>query len=249
MKTLFRIATTVLALFAAPISSAVLLTDATVFSTNEEGHNYLSLIWNTRGQPEDVPDRWNLYISTSTDPSAPAFINGDNTADTNISVDLAPGTHTFGVFANGVGIPFGPEVHWVLNLYFNGATSPSISGITGPTCPGVCPASHPNGLDIFGNSGAPEAGTLQASFPDVQVTLVSFTWNTNPAVDVVWPHWHNAAPYDSGGAGPDYFGTFSLRVVEAQVPEPPILALAAMAALLLVAHQRRAVRVSSHRLA
>jgi len=250
MSILVRLVATAVAVFAASIASAVVLTDATVFSTNEEGNNYLSLIWNTVGQPEDVPDRWNLYVSTSTDPSAPAFINGYNDANASVSVDLAPGTHTFGLFVNGVGSNFDPAVHWVLNLYFNGASFPSISGITGPTCPGVCAASHPNGLDRLGNAGAPEAGTLHAAFPDAQVTLVSFTWNTDPGIDVVWPHWHNAAPYDSGDGSPDYLGTFTLRVTAAQVPEPPMFALLLMSVLLLVAHRRRvARRVAKNRLA
>jgi hypothetical protein len=241
MKTFLRAAVMLLAMLAASRAPAVVLTDATVFSTNEEGNNYLSLIWNTQAPPEDVPDRWNLYISDSADPSTPTFINGFNDAQTNIAVNLTPGIHTFDVFANGVGTNFGPEVHWVLNLYFNGSGAPSISGITGATCPSVCPAGHPNGLDILGNAGAPEAGTLQASFPDALVTLVSFSWNTSPGIDVVWPHWHNAAPYDSGGEGPDYLGRFSLRVA-AEVPEPSTVALLLLSFLLLIGTQRRSSR-------
>lgn len=240
MKVILRAAAMLVALLAASGAPAVVLTDATVFSTNEQGHNYLSLIWNTRGELEDPPNRWNLYLSNSGNPSSPTFINGENNSQTNIAVDLTPGTHTFDVFANGVGPTFGPEVHWVLNLYFDSVTAPSISGITGPTCPSVCPASHPNGLDILGNSGAPEAGTLHSTFPGAAVTLVAFSWNTNPGIDVVWPYWNNAAPYDSGDGSPDYLGRFTLRVTAA-VPEPSTVALLLIAFLLLIGTQRRSI--------
>jgi hypothetical protein len=208
-------------------NAAIVLTDATVFSSNEIGRNYLSLIWNTQGKPADGPDRWNLYFSSSTDPNSPVFLNGFNDAQTNISIDLAtPGTYTFGLFAESVPLPAPPDpaLHFVLNLYFgNVQSAPRISGLDGPTCPGVCPAGDFNGLDIFGNSFAQEAGTLTFVQEGLMVTLAAFDWPVQPSVDKVWPHWHNAPDFDRGSGTPDFVGGFALTV--AAVPEPDTLLL------------------------
>src|SRR5512139_4070860 len=98
------------ALFAGPMAaSAALLTDITVFSSNSNGHSWNDLIWNTQGLNTDPLNRWNLYISN--DPlsdTTPTFINSYNDDRTRVSLDLAPGSHTFSIFGNGVGWTFDP---------------------------------------------------------------------------------------------------------------------------------------------
>jgi hypothetical protein len=227
------------AITAVPVASQAAparLTDLIVFSTNSEGNIFQSLIWNTRGAPDD---RFNLYLSRNTNPSTPDFINRFDDASTNIDVALAPGTYSFGLFSEGVG-PQSSDVHFTLNVYLNGSIVPAISGLTGSTCPGVCPAGHPNGMTIFGQSGAQEAGVLSTTEGDLRVTLTGFTWNTDPGVNVVSPNWANDPPYENFILSPDYFGTLTFTVE--QVPVPGTLWL--LAAGIVGAHSARRRRRS-----
>ncbi|MFN0315273.1 MAG: hypothetical protein ACKVQA_09575, partial [Burkholderiales bacterium] len=151
-------------LLAPMAASAVLLTDITVFSSNSEGNNWNGLIWNTQGEDTDTPapGRYNLYVSQ--DPlsdSTPTFVNGFNDSRTRVSLPLALGEQTFSVYGEGVGIGFDPLQHFVLNLYFGEIqTSPGISGVQNLANDNLGAAGHPNGLDVFGNSGHQEAGSL-----------------------------------------------------------------------------------------
>jgi hypothetical protein len=229
----------VAAITAMPVASQAAparLTDLIVFSTNSEGNIYQSLIWNTRGAPDD---RWNLYLSRNTNPATPDFINRFDNASTNIDVALTPGSYSFGLFSEGVG-PQPSDVHFTLNMYLNGSSVPAISGLTGTTCPGVCPAGHPNGMTIFGLSGAPEAGVLSTTEGDVRITLTGFSWSTDSGVNVVSPNWANDPPYADFILSPDYFGTVTFTVE--QVPVPGTLwLLAAGIAGVHAARQRRRV--------
>ena len=87
-----------------------------------------------------------------------------------------------------------------------------------------CVGSSPNGLDLYGNSGAQEAGTLTYASASSLVTVSEFSWVTDRRdIDQVWPHWHNAVPYNNGSRTPDFFGQVTLRVTN--VPEPTLLLL------------------------
>lgn len=198
-------------------ASAALLTDLTVFSTNSDGHNYYSLVWNTQGGSSDP---YNLYVSTSTDFSSPTFINGFDDARTEVAVDLQPGTYFFTLFGDSAFTPVPGDVHFVTNLYFDGNQSaPGISGLYGAACPTVCAAGHPNGMAIDGSSGHPEAGTLVWTDGSVNVTLIEFTWVTNRTdIDEVWPYWADHSPYSGGNRNLDFLGTMRLEVTA--VPEP-----------------------------
>lgn len=203
-------------------ASAAFLTDLTVFSTNSDGHAYYSLHWNTQGAPDN---RFNLYISTSPDFNSPTFINGYNDANTQIAVDLQPGTYYFTLFGESAFTPVPGDVHFVTNLYFDGNQSAAgISGLYGTTCPTVCVASHSNGLDIGGNVYQPEAGALSWSDGSVNVALTEFTWITNRTdIDKVWAYWADHLPYNDGSRTPDFFGTLRLEVTA--VPEPGVMLL------------------------
>lgn len=214
--------------FAGTAQAAASLTDITVFSANAEGNNWLSLHWNTQGQPFDGPNRYNLYVTDTPAPGSPNFLNSHNDSRTEVSIPLTPGEYTFRLFAESVTATLPSDLHFVLNLYFNGdQAAPGISGLTGASCPAPCAASHPNGLDILGASGAPEAGTLAFADGDLTVTLTSFEWNTRGSEDVVWPHWGNDAPYADGSGTPDFIGQFTLRV--SSVSEPYALPLFGLA--------------------
>ena len=221
-RSLFPAAVVALGLLLPSPANAALLTDLTVFSTNSDGHAYYSLIWNTQGTPDD---RFNLYVSTSPDFTSPTFINGYNDADTQISIDLQPGTYYFTLFGESAFTPVPGDVHFVTNLYFDGNQSaPGISGLYGAACPTVCAAGHSNGQNITGTAFQPEAGTLAWSDGTVNVTLAEFTWITNRTdIDEVWPYWADHLPYSGGNGTPDFFGTMRLEVTA--VPEPGVALL------------------------
>lgn len=215
-------------LSAAPASAAA-LTDLTVFSTNADGHNFYALHWNTQGAPDD---KFNVYLSTSADFTNPVFINGGNDASTSINIDLAPGTYYFTIFGESAFTPIPSDVHFVTNLYFDGNQSaPGISGLYGTACPSVCAAGDANGLNIFGQSGHPEAGTLSWTDGIVNVALTEFTWITDRRdIDAVWNYWANHPPYSSGSGTPDFFGTLRLEVTAVPEPGTTLLFLAGLAA-------------------
>lgn len=197
---------------------ALSLTDSTVFSTNESGHNWLGWIWNTRGADTDAANRWNMYYSTSSDPSAPSFVNSGNDSATEIDIALTAGVYDFVIFGEQTGADTThPALHFVTNLYFDdNSTAPGISGLTGPTCATVCAASHANGLDLFGNAGAAEAGTLSYSSGGTTVTLTEFSW-TATDIDRVWQTY--AGAYNGNYSGtPDFVGTLQLTVSEVPLP-------------------------------
>ena len=239
-------------LVAGQASASLMLTDSAVFSSNSGGENWNGWIWNTQGLPEDTANRWNLYYSSSDDPQNPVFLNSGNDAGTSLNIDMTPGTHSFLIFGESLGVELDPLQHFVLSLYFNdNQAAPDISGLYGSTCTSVCAASHPNGLDLFGNSGlggntnAQEAGTLMFTGGNREVQLTKFNWAVNDDVDQVWPHWDNTAPYSSGSGTPDFVGEVELTVRaldSVPVSEPATLGLLATALLMaagLTAWQRR----------
>jgi hypothetical protein len=209
-------------LLAPAVASTSTLSDITVFSANGEGENWNSLIWNTQGEDTDqpAPGRFNLYLSEHPlSDTSPPFLNGFNDARVRISESLATGVHTFSIYGEGVGIAFNPLQHFVINLYFDSdQTSPAISGVQNLSGDNLAPAGHPNGLDIFGNSGHPEAGTLSVVIGDKLITLTDFAWITDGQRDVVWPYWANDPIYSNGSGQLDYYGTFTVTVEEINRP-------------------------------
>lgn len=227
-------------------ADAALLTDITVFSSNSDGHNYQGLIWNTQGNDTDAGGgfgKWNLYISP--DPisdTSPTFVNSYNDSRTRVSLNLAPGVHTFSIYGNGVWpVPDPANLHFVLDLYFDGVQgAPRISGVQNLNNTNLQPAGSPLGFGVFGELQA-GANTLSANVGNELVTLTSFSWFTDGGRDVVFPYHANDPPYSNGGEGPDYYGSFSLTVET--VPEPGTLALLGLGlAGLAVTRNRRTKR-------
>lgn len=210
------------------------ITDITVFGANSEGNDFNSIIWNTQGGDTDLPapGRFNLYVTP--DPLSeltPTFINGYNDVRTRVSINLAPGTHTFSIYGNGVNRTFDPAQYFALNLYFDGNQSaPGITGLTNLANTTLTTASHPNGLGIFQGAAHQGAGTLSAAVGNYLVTLVAFSWITDGNRDIVWPYHANDAPYSSGDGHLDYYGSFTIRVAVPS-PAPFALLLAGLAGL------------------
>lgn len=229
-------------------AAAVHLTDSAVFSSNGAGENWNGWIWNTQGLPADGANRWNLYYSSSSDPQNPVFLNAANDAATNIRIEMTPGTHRFLVYGESVTPDVHPDQHFVLNLYFDDhQAAPDISGLFGSTCTTVCAASHWNGLDLFGNSGEQEAGTLVHTAAGLTIELVRFDWSIDGQVDKVWELWGDTPPYSDGSRRPDFVGEVWLRV-SAAVPTPGSLALwmAGIAGLVSVRSGSRGGRTLRH---
>jgi hypothetical protein len=208
-------------------ASGAALTDITVFSADPAGNNWNSLIWNTQGADTDqpAPGRYNLYVTEDPLTEAnPSFVNGFNDARTRIALPLVPGEKTYSIYGEGVGRAFDPLQHFVMNLYFDGNQgAPAISGLQNLANTSLTPAGHPNGLDIYGNSGHQEAGTLSAVVGSHLITLTAFSWITDGQRDVVWDYWANDAPFSGGSGRFDYYGSFTLDVRD--VPEPGTLVL------------------------
>jgi hypothetical protein len=227
MKRLVASATTAIFVLAPVLANAALLTDVTVFSSNSEGNNWNGLIWNTQGEDTDLPapGRWNLYVTA--DPlsdTTPTFVNSYNDSRTRVSLPLMLGDNMFSIYGDGVNVTFDLQQNFVLNLYFDGAQgAPGISGVQNLNNSNLVAAGHSNGLDIFGNSGQQEAGTLSVVRASQLIALTAFSWVTNDTRDVVWPYHANDAPYSNGDGSPDYYGTFTINV--RAVPEPTTLAL------------------------
>lgn len=212
-------------LLASVAARAATLTDVTVFSANPEGHNWNGLIWNTQGSGTDAPNRYNVYLSPdSLANPATTFVTSYNDSRAQITLALVDGSHTYSIYGEGVGGIFHPLQHFALNLYFDGNQSaPGITGLQNRENSNLSAGGHPNGLDIYGNAGHQEAGSLSITIGNQLITLSAFSWITDGQRDLVWPYHANDAPYGNGSGMLDYFGAFTLSVQT--VPEPGILAL------------------------
>lgn len=214
-----------------PAASALSLTDAAIFSSNNVGQAYNGLIWNTVGSPPDLANRWNAYFSSSTDINSPVFLNDGNDAAASIDIALAPGIHGFGIYGEAAG---NHQDHFTLSLYFdNGTDQPQISAVApvGGGAGDFAAASHADGLGLLQSDGfVPNANALTYFVDDFAVTLTSFFWSTDTAnhPDLVWPHnqRHQFGPSPNGN---DFYGQITLQVE--QIPEPSALGLLALALL------------------
>lgn len=211
-------------LVVAPAAHALSITNAAIFSSNPEGQNYGGLIWNTVGRPTDPNDRWNLYLSSSTDINDPVFLNDENDARTAIDIQLTPGIHSFGMYGEAAG---NHSDHFTLSLYFNGnASAPGISAAA-PVNGGLTDfvvATHADGLGLITDPAlnpiiVPNAATLSFIADGLLVTLTEYFWETDTSnhPDLVWSH-NQRHHYGPSPYGADFYGQFTVAVTN--VPEP-----------------------------
>jgi hypothetical protein len=196
---------------AAPHSARaqIQLTGANLAYPDASG-NFSGTYWNTLGG-----DFWyNLYLSTT--PDASGIVNPGNGAGTSLSLALAPGSHTFHVFAQPGAL--GP---WAMNLFFGPGETLGISakGTVGSTAFGAngaaCTRALANGPCLAGSN------SLSYTSGASTVTLTDIVWN-RPTADVV------GSTASTPGGGADYAGQMTLTVTgpDATVtPEPVSLAL------------------------
>jgi hypothetical protein len=238
MRTFYLSAALALACATAGHTAPLSLTDSAVFSANSNGENYNGWIWNTRGAP-DI--RWNMYYSSSADPQSPVFINSGNDAGAEVDIALAPGTHSFIVYGEQTGQDptIVPDLQFAVNLSFNGAPGPHISGLTCAT--GVCANSHPNGLDYLGNSGQQGAGTLTHTMAGHSVTLTGFEWVADDTVNQVWTDFAGLYLETISSPQPDWVGSITLEVEGTTVIPLPAAAwmlLAGLGSFAALRHRR-----------
>jgi len=188
---------------ASPALAQGTLTGTTIYSTSSTGALNGVSWWNT----VDGDAAWNIYLSTSA--SGGTYLNPAGTLSTPLSV----GTNTFYVFMQGAS----PQSFYGINLYLNGATTPSISGFTGAN--GGTLASNAGQTSINLDLSQLAAGPLSITLDGFQYTLTAFTFNTTGTGDFVSPF----SPVPGGGA--DFVGSFVLTVTP--TPEPGTVVLMA----------------------
>ena len=232
----------VLAMAAAPAHAVPMLTDAAVYSSNEAGHTWNAMIFNTAARPADVPDRFNLYWIASGDPAG-AFVNAGNTEPAvRIGFALGEGEHRFRLFSEGTTGALDAAQHWSLNLYFGGdRAAPRLTALAGPSCAGVCTHANPRGENLDGTAWAPGAGALSWVSDGYRVAITAFSWSTDGALDRV-------GPYGLGASGvPDFVGDLTLRVEALPLPLPGSLPLAALGLAAIGVSRLRRRGAGAHR--
>lgn len=188
-------------------SAQVYLTGVEVFSTDSSGN------WTG-------PDIWDTYSGGNYEiwiQSGGVFLNGPSDPQVQPNIQLASGVQSFALNAD-------PGSDWSsfgINLFFNGAVTPSISAF-GPMLTAAGPHSFAaDGAAITpgipNTTRVPGSGTLSFVSGGQLVTLTDFYWAT-PSVynqDLV-------GEYSTGADGQmDYVGGVSLSVTP--VPEPEAL--------------------------
>lgn len=193
------------------------LTDITVFTSDASGNYTGPDVLDTRpGNDFEPGGSFNLWVR-----SGGQFLNGPADADARPNIPLSLGIHSFQLlFEPGADFP-----HFSINLFFNGAVTPSISAT------GVMLESNGPHLFTFNNSSTTlgvlddnstqAAGTLSFVMGGQQVVLTDFFIAT-PSVfpmDLV-----NQRTTGASGQN-DYVGGITLTVTQVPEPEPRLLAM------------------------
>jgi len=211
-------------------AAQVQLTDITLFTTDSAG-NYAGYdTWDTM-PTNAVPDTYNLFIQKGA-PGGP-FLTGPSSAAAQPNISLPLGANSFSLF----GFPGFETTYYGINLFFDGATNPSISAFAPiSTSSGAHSFSVDNSATTlsvgpFGSDGisqtVPAAGTLSFTYGGERITLTDFYWDA-PSVNnmnVVGP-WSTGA--DPSGR-PDNVGGISFSVVPVPEPALPLWGLALVA--------------------
>ncbi len=208
------IATLGMVLGTVDLASAQTTLSGAVIQTTNNGS-----FWNTQGPGF----AYNMYVSNGS-----GFINSGDGASTSISQTLTPGVYTYSFAGDTTTGNSG----LVLNLYFAGATTPSISAFTPSFNASSAPTAYGNGVfNLACSTIVPGANTTVYTDAQNRVELIGLTY-ANPGTDTVSPY-----AIAANGSG-DTTGQFTLRVTSVAVPEPSALALLALSGVGLVALRR-----------
>lgn len=208
-----------LAAIASSLNADVILTGASVFSTDASGSFTPPNVWNT------VPgDKWyNIYFTAANSGIGGAFLNTGDDGNTNLSIDLSAGTDQFYLFADpGLG-----SHYEAINLFFSGNTGqPTLSAFapleTSLTQPLFTANTSASTLALNGSTSVAASGQLSAVIGNHQVTMTDYSWSV-PSVYGL----DRVSEFDSIPDGiNDFVGTLTLKVTA--VPEPAGPALLAL---------------------
>lgn len=190
-------------------SGQLQLTDITIFSADAAGNFTGPDAWDTR--PANSFDVW-IQGGASGGP----FLNGPTDAAAQPNISLSLGTNSFRLF----GEPGADFSRFGINLFFNGAITPSISAYGLMLTAQVPHTFAANGAPVTIGTPSiqhlPGAGSLSFVSGGELITLTDFYWST-PSVyslDLV-------GTTSTGTSGlMDYVGGITLSVTE--VPEPQL---------------------------
>ncbi|HYG33717.1 MAG TPA: immunoglobulin domain-containing protein, partial [Clostridia bacterium] len=199
-----------LTLASGDLSAQIRLTDVTIFSADNVGNWTGPDIWQTR-------PRGHYVIFIQDGPSGGPFLNGQTSEAVQPNIPLPLGDYSFRIAASaGADYP-----NFGINLFFDGATKPSISAFaplrTSPTAPHsfeASKASYTSGPVPY--NGVPGAGTLSFESGNQRITLVDFYWATPSAYDLDLVGGYSPGPDGMN----DYVGVMMLSVTPLE-PTPP----------------------------
>jgi hypothetical protein len=181
MKSLAQIFTLLLAVALPSAANAqVRLTDVLTFGADASGSLLFQPdVWDT--EPGDNYNNWLQSVPAGT------FLNGPSNAAVQPNITLTPGTNSFRVY----GSPGVDNANFGINLFFNGAQTPSISAF-GPMLTSAdqvhsfaadSASPTPTPVPVY-NSGIPGAGTLTFTNGNQVITLTDFYWATPSVYNV-----------------------------------------------------------------
>ena len=212
MKTLAQIFALLLAVALPGAANAqVRLTDVLTFGADSTGSSYFQPdVWDT--EPGGNWDNWLQSLPSGT------FLNGPSDAAVQPNITLLPGTNSFRVYTSP-GIDNG---NFGINLFFNGAQTPSISAF-GPMLTSAdqvhsfaadSASPTPTPVPVY-NSGIPGAGTLTFETSNLVITLTDFYLATPSVFNL-----DQASQTSLGSDGVmDYVGGFTLVVTTNTPPD------------------------------
>lgn len=209
---------------------------ATVFGANAQGAmGTLPEVWNTTGG--DLI--YNLYLMQGS-----SWVNSGNGVGASINIPLTPGTYTYYIFgAQGLTT----QADAGLNLFFNGSSTPGISGFVAENTEGAVSPDSADTVPLTGGlpiTAIPGAGTLTFMQDDgYQITLISFdlyrpgTSSPDPSIPGIGKY--VGAYNNQPGLLNNYRGSFTVLV---QAPEPASLLSLASGIVLLGCFAKRRFR-------
>ncbi|MEM7755930.1 MAG: hypothetical protein AAF297_09880 [Planctomycetota bacterium] len=208
----------------ADASAGVRLTDVYQFSTASNGAAAGGQLWDTR--PDTTFTIWVSANGQALNGAEPAA------SDPTVDFEMEAGSYSFQIWGQVGGA--GSLAHAGMNLFFGDSGAPGISVFAAARADmGVAPAISANSSSTPTPAGS-QAGSGSLSYFDASsgLTVTMTDWfYANPNVfNVDQVQGYSRTP----GAGPDFYGEFTLRVV----PVPGTAASLVAAGLLMVRRRR-----------